>query len=149
MAEKKEFFIPDHVDAKFELIKNVKPRELLIMVPSVLLTVGIFKFTGLSVPVKLAISILLIGVPGVSLVVRPIQGKTNISLQNVAGEFFRFLSRQREFLYHKEGDFDHVELIEEENGAKASTEGENDSAKTDSRKSYTARFNLNRKKSVG
>jgi hypothetical protein len=149
MAEKKEFFIPDHVDAKFELIKNVKPRELLIMVPSLLLTGIVFKYTSIPLPWKISLSIFLIGIPAAGLVTRPIPGKQNISLQSVMGEWFHFFTRQREFLYEKEGDFTYVEPIEEgETASTESTEREIDSSKAHTDKGGSKRLNFNKRKPV-
>ena len=149
MAEKKEFFIPEHVDAKFELIKNVKPRELLFMVPSLLLTGLVFKYTSIPLPWKLSLSIFLIGIPGAGIIIRPIPGKANISLNSIMSEGFNFFTRQREFLYQKEGDFTYVEPIEEgETANTESIEGEIDSSKAHTDKSGSKRLNFNKRQSI-
>ena len=100
MSEKKEFIIPKNVKAEFEIVQNVGLKELMLFIPSAVISIPV-----ILVPISFAFKISIVG----SLLVIPFglvwyrPTRDNIPFwKHVLGSL-KFMNRQRKFYYRKDG----------------------------------------------
>ncbi|HDX9701724.1 TPA: hypothetical protein ROY42_005647 [Bacillus thuringiensis] len=99
MKEKKEYFIPDNVSPKFEIVQNITVKDLLVFVPSILVDVPLL-FSDISIYVKAPVVSITAIVPMILVYFRPV--RQNIPFWQHGKELLQFVFRQRVYEYQKE-----------------------------------------------
>ena len=101
MKEKKQFFIPKNYDKKFEWIPGVSGWQHMAFVPVIAVDYFILTHTPFDFTNKLVISAVLLGLPWTLIGTRPV--RENVSLYKHLYWKLKFMSRQRQYKYKKEG----------------------------------------------
>lgn len=101
MKEKKQFFIPKNYDKKFEWIPGVSGWQHMAFVPVIAVDYVILTHTPFDFSNKLVLSAVLLGLPWTLIGNHPV--RENVSLYKHIYWKLKFLNRQRQFKYRKEG----------------------------------------------
>ncbi|MDW7617372.1 hypothetical protein SC499_22485 [Peribacillus simplex] len=109
MKEKKQFFIPRNYEKKFEWIPGISGWEHLAFIPVVALDYFILTHTPFDFSNKIIICAVTLGLPWVLMGSHPV--RENVSLYKHITWKLKFLSRQRQYHYKKEG-YKHAEPIQ-------------------------------------
>lgn len=113
MKEKKQFFIPKNYDKKFEWIPGVSGWQHLAFVPIAAVDYLILQYTPFQFSNKIVTVIVSLALPWFLIGTHPI--RENVPLWKHLYWKLRFLARQRQFKYRKEGYYAAIQIEEESN----------------------------------